>query len=118
MKNLQELLVLDEGYTVLHYANFRKCGTDAQKERYTKQLCNMLARRNAHIHQEITSFRRDFQAYSWRHARRRVTKSRNASISRPIPRTECATAVKLPTEPFKPATANLSGEDVELLLPL
>mgnify|MGYP001022641757 CR=1 FL=1 len=53
MRQLSEALQLDEQYMALHPANFRKCISEEEKERYKKQLYNIFTRRNSHIQDDV-----------------------------------------------------------------
>lgn len=58
MRQLAEALHLDEQYMTLHPTNFRRCTADDEKERYKKQLYNILTRRNTHVQSELLKFQR------------------------------------------------------------
>jgi hypothetical protein len=49
MRQLIDILHIDEQYMSLHPYNFRRCSSDEEKERYKKQLYNLFMRRNSHI---------------------------------------------------------------------
>lgn len=120
-----DVLQLDDCYSSLHALNYRRCTSEVERERYRKQFCNLLTRRNTRIHQEICQYQSQFQSFrARRQPTTHVTRSRNSSIGRaivllksnpPIVSHSPEATARLTTEPFKqPSAVNISWEQLAM----
>lgn len=75
-----DILNIDEPYNQLHLNNFKKCSSDWEKERYRKQLYNILSKKNAHIQSQMNSYEKAYEEYKMR--KKRINRKRDNSENR------------------------------------